>query len=197
MSTRERIVQAATRLYAERGYDGMTMKEIADEVGIKAPSLYAFFASKADIFLQIYQDTIDRHLQVAQAHADDNIRQSVKEQLEGLLRAVIDYQFREAVQMKIYMRLLLFPPDLSGLDLKDKLLEIEKQEAAMLRRLFQKGMERGEIRSGDADAYATSFVCMMDGLFWEMQRYEEAEFRDRFQVIWEQHWQGISLLSQM
>ena len=54
MSTRQSIIQAATEIFAEKGYEGMKMKEIAQKVGIKAPSLYAFFESKEHIFLHIY-----------------------------------------------------------------------------------------------------------------------------------------------
>ena len=53
MSTKEKIIQAATRLYADKGYKGMTMKAIADAVGIKAPSLYAFYENKKEILLNI------------------------------------------------------------------------------------------------------------------------------------------------
>lgn len=191
MSTRKRIIEAATQLYAEKGYHGMTMKEIAQKVGIKTPSLYAFFDSKADIFLHIYQDTLNRHLQVANGNIVDNQHLSLKERLESLLRAIIAYQYNEALQMKIYIRLLLFPPDISNIDLKGQLLEVEKKEHALLSQLFKQGMENGEIRAEDSDALATSFLCLMDGLFWMMQRNDEESFRVKFSVIWEQYWQGI------
>lgn len=65
MSTKEEIIKAATRLFAEKGYEGMTMKEIANEVGIKPPSVYAFFKSKEDVFMHIYNDILMGHLEVA------------------------------------------------------------------------------------------------------------------------------------
>ena len=55
-STIDRILDSAERLFAERGYDATTLREIAAEVGIQNPSLYKHFASKADI----YQSVIDR-----------------------------------------------------------------------------------------------------------------------------------------
>jgi AcrR family transcriptional regulator len=48
---RERqMLEAAGRLFAERGFDGVSMDEIADAVGITKPMLYAYFDSKEGLF---------------------------------------------------------------------------------------------------------------------------------------------------
>ena len=49
MTTKERILEAALTLFAENGYDGTSMEQIAAGVGIKAPSLYKHFKGKEDI----------------------------------------------------------------------------------------------------------------------------------------------------
>lgn len=49
MSTREKILDAALTLFAENGYDGTSVEQIANIVGIKAPSLYKHFKGKEDI----------------------------------------------------------------------------------------------------------------------------------------------------
>jgi len=49
-STKQRILNAALTLFSVRGYERVTVAEIAETVGIKAPSLYNHFASKRDIF---------------------------------------------------------------------------------------------------------------------------------------------------
>ena len=49
MSTKDRILEEALTLFAENGYDGTSVEQIAKEVGIKAPSLYKHFKGKEDI----------------------------------------------------------------------------------------------------------------------------------------------------
>ena len=49
MSTKEKILDAALTLFAENGYDGTSMEQIASIVGIKAPSLYKHYKGKEDI----------------------------------------------------------------------------------------------------------------------------------------------------
>jgi AcrR family transcriptional regulator len=45
-STRERVLDAAIRLFADRGFEACTMRHLGAAVGIKAPALYNHFASK-------------------------------------------------------------------------------------------------------------------------------------------------------
>ncbi|MBC8830133.1 helix-turn-helix transcriptional regulator, partial [Escherichia coli] len=54
--TKKLIKEVALTLFAEKGYDGTALSEIAKAVGIKTPSLYAHFASKEALFLEVYQD---------------------------------------------------------------------------------------------------------------------------------------------
>ncbi len=49
MSTREKILDAALTLFAENGYDGTSVEQIANIVGIKAPSLYKHYKGKEEI----------------------------------------------------------------------------------------------------------------------------------------------------
>ncbi len=49
MATRDRILEEALSLFSENGYDGTGVEQIAEKVGIKAPSLYKHFKGKEDI----------------------------------------------------------------------------------------------------------------------------------------------------
>jgi len=50
MNTREKIIDESLTLFAQKGYGDVYVGQIADAVGIKAPSLYKHFKSKKDIF---------------------------------------------------------------------------------------------------------------------------------------------------
>lgn len=49
MSTKDKILEEALALFAERGYDGTGVDLIAERVGIKGPSLYRHFKSKEEV----------------------------------------------------------------------------------------------------------------------------------------------------
>src|SRR6185312_12598437 len=54
----EQIVRAAARLLEEEGPQALTMRRLADELGIQAPSIYKHFASKAAVELALVSDAL-------------------------------------------------------------------------------------------------------------------------------------------
>ncbi len=56
MSTKKRILDAALNLFSEKGYGDVYVAQIAEAVGIKAPSLYKHYKSKQDIFDAILEE---------------------------------------------------------------------------------------------------------------------------------------------
>lgn len=48
-ATRSRLLIAAVKLFADRGYEASSMRELAAEVGVKAPAIYNHFDSKSEV----------------------------------------------------------------------------------------------------------------------------------------------------
>jgi len=53
--TRGRIVDAALRLFSERGTAAVSVRELADAAGVTVPGLYYHFASKAELIREVYR----------------------------------------------------------------------------------------------------------------------------------------------
>src|SRR4051794_17763358 len=54
--TKQEIVAAAWRLARERGLGGWSLRDVAEAVGMRAPSLYVYFASKNAVFDAMFAD---------------------------------------------------------------------------------------------------------------------------------------------
>jgi AcrR family transcriptional regulator len=67
--TRDRLLQAAAEAFAQRGYDGARVADIAAAAGVSNGALYAHFASKADLLV----DALRKHgrRMLAELFADD------------------------------------------------------------------------------------------------------------------------------
>lgn len=55
-STKEKIIEAMYRLTAQKGYDKASIGQISESIGIKKASVYYYFKSKEEIFLQMVRD---------------------------------------------------------------------------------------------------------------------------------------------
>ncbi|HUA26977.1 MAG TPA: helix-turn-helix domain-containing protein [Steroidobacteraceae bacterium] len=85
-----KLLQAATAVFAEKGYEAATMTEIAARAGAPIGSLYQFFpvkAALADTLVQSYIALLAADLQALEARADRMDTQTLVEGLLGLLRA--------------------------------------------------------------------------------------------------------------
>ncbi len=142
--TRETILAVASRRFAERGYAGTSLADIADDVGIRTPSLFHHFPSK----LALYRATLLDGFQDWVALMDATIEGPGDgwPQVEHVLRTA----FRFFGERPDFVRLARWEALGGGPVLAEEL-------AAVLRPLFERGvgflereMREGRIRLCDA-----------------------------------------------
>lgn len=61
---RGEILEAAQRIFVAEGYQGATIRKIADEVGVSSTALYMHFKDKDEILLEICDSAIERLLNI-------------------------------------------------------------------------------------------------------------------------------------
>jgi AcrR family transcriptional regulator len=86
------ILDAAWERSAQSGLESLSLREIAASVGMRAPSLYSYFPSKAAILDALFADGYARlDERIASVHASLPARASDRRRLVELLRAWIDF----------------------------------------------------------------------------------------------------------
>jgi AcrR family transcriptional regulator len=154
MTTRERILAAAERLFAERGFERVSMPAIAKASGVTAGAIYKHFESKADLLFEVVRSALSSvHLYSAPGS-----------EVDLLLRQVAIYTERETrplrqLSLEIHSASRKHPRVRSILR---RALEINIQQ---LRRTIEPAQRAGKIDPDlDADFLANAVIVFMMGL---------------------------------
>lgn len=157
---RQRILDAATALFAERGYDGTSVQAIAEAVGIRAPSLLYHFPSKEllrdavlEALLARWKDTIPRLLLAATTGRD---------RFEGVIGEVVAFFGEEPRRARLLMRECLDRPE----EVQTLIAEHLSPWMSLLTEFIELGKTEGRIHPNlDPEAYVSEVVVLIIGHF--------------------------------
>ncbi|GAB3223745.1 TetR family transcriptional regulator [Glycomyces halotolerans] len=86
--TRRRIIDVALEMFAERGYDGTTMRAIAAEAGVSVGNAYYYFKSKEHLIQGFYEQATMRHAELAPKALGG--KETLAERIEAALLAWLE-----------------------------------------------------------------------------------------------------------
>lgn len=89
MSTRDRLLQVASELFAERGYSGASLGEMANRLGIRKPSLYNHIASKDELFMELLERSLDAWQQASDSPLEGS--GTPRQRLRHHLQTTVDF----------------------------------------------------------------------------------------------------------
>ncbi|WIX32961.1 TetR/AcrR family transcriptional regulator [Salinicola sp. JS01] len=109
MDTRSHLKQIALTRFARHGYEGVSLAQIATDAGIKKPSIYNHFESKAALFLELADDAENTLLALVTESLASQRQAPFEQRLRHLVECCCTISYREH-QGVFYKRFLLFPP---------------------------------------------------------------------------------------
>ena len=91
--SRMSLLQAAKALFAERGYEGATMRQIAAAAGLSTGAVFASFTDKADLFNAVLSADAEEQARQMEAVADGS--GTVEQRLKRVLGVAYGFQLRQ------------------------------------------------------------------------------------------------------
>ncbi|MEO8680082.1 MAG: TetR family transcriptional regulator [Vicinamibacterales bacterium] len=153
--TRQALLDAALDLFAEKGYFGTSLRDVASAVGVRESAIYNYFPSKEGLFealiLADQHTKLERLASIAEAPITD-----VRDVLEQLAVSSLE-SFAAPRQRKLFRILMsdgIRLAKVGRMNLYEQLATGRDRLHAVMRRLTSEGW----LRTADAEALAISFI---------------------------------------
>ena len=108
MDVRAQILTHATRLFAEQGYDGTSVQEIADAVGIRKPSLLYHFKSKDELRENVIAEMLAHWNAVLPGLL---LKASTEERFDATMEALSEFFIEDPDRARLFLRETLDRPE--------------------------------------------------------------------------------------
>lgn len=189
--TANRIKEAALNHFAEQGYEGASLANIAEDVGIKKPSIYAHFKGKDDLFLQVIEEVFQHEFMFLTTFFDSNEEEALSNRLYHLLVHYRErYEHNETV--KFWMRTMFFPPTHVYEQVMSHVYAYLDKLEDLLTSMIDLSIKNEEISPMDANSAAVAFMCLLDGVLVELLYGGSERFEKRLHAAWYVYWRGIT-----
>jgi AcrR family transcriptional regulator len=175
---RSELTREAARLFAEKGYHGTSIGDLAKSLGVQKASLYAHIESKQDLLYETMRDGAAAFHAALDAIPEDlRPAEKIRHALRGHLRVVADQLDVATVFVREWRYL-------EGARRHEILAERRRYEDRF-RALFREGRDLGELRTDldDASAALLALSAANWAYTWIQADRDTDELADRFFAI--------------
>jgi AcrR family transcriptional regulator len=182
-TTRDRLLEAAGKIFSRKGYAAASIREIAQESRTTLPSLYHYFGSKEGLFLEVLREHSEKIISLIIDVDDESgsAREKIKKSMVNTYLKMIDH-----LEFFRLMLLLTYGPSQGTPSFDFEPYYQQFHELTI--NLIQKGIENGEFRSGNVDNMAwllhgTIHIAAEDLCFASVPTIDQAKLEDMLDMI--------------
>ncbi len=178
------IIEAATTVFAKKGFDGATMDDIADEIGINKATIYLYFDSK-DALIQAIAEQLFAQ-EVADLQAIYESPGTATERLTAYYEALIADEAEVLPLMPLLYE--FYALGLRREEVRAVIADFMRRLTDLLTAIIQEGIESDEFAPTDARRAARALDALLSGtlLHWVYAPEEvdvEAQLRSGVQLV--------------
>lgn len=190
--TGDRLKTVASELFAERGYAGTSLAEIAKRLGIRKPSLYNYYGSKDELFMDLLTASVEAWRDASRPALDGP--GSHHERLHRHLHSAIGF----AVDSPHAMAMCRVAVSQVGSSLSERVEELllsHRQEYRQrLEAFFIDAVQAREVRPLEISTLVLAWQTFLDGV---ITRYlfafgHQSLLLEQLDDLWRLFWRGIA-----
>jgi AcrR family transcriptional regulator len=160
--TRNRILDAARELFINEGYDGVSMRQVAEKIEYSPTAIYAYFADKEDLFHELCHEDFAR---LAEMFMNSGMPLDAVERLRFIATTFVKFGIEYPNHYKL-MFMTPHPP--ARLDARDEEIKgnPESDAYAFLKFTVEEAIATGRLREGlkDADLVSQTLFAAVHGV---------------------------------
>jgi TetR/AcrR family transcriptional regulator, cholesterol catabolism regulator len=175
---RSELTRTAARLFAEKGYHGTSIGDLAKAMGVQKGSLYAHISSKEDLLYETMREGADA-FHAALDEIPDGL--PATEKVRFVLRAHLRVVAEQLDVATVFMREWRY---LEG-ERRDEILAERRRYEERVRALFREGRELGDLRTDldDATAALLTLSAANWAYTWLQPGRDTDDLADRFYAL--------------
>jgi AcrR family transcriptional regulator len=156
---RQRVLRAAYRIFAEKGFYSATVDEIADRAGVGKGTVYRHFESKENLFREVVEDRLQELIARIRAAFEES-----EDVLTTIRRAVLSY-LRFFEEHQEFYRILVYEQQGFGTEFRARYIDEINASVPLIREMVVEASAGGRLKP--LDDYYTIFyglVGFVDGV---------------------------------
>jgi TetR/AcrR family transcriptional repressor of mexJK operon len=155
---KDQIIDAALKRFSHFGFHKTTMNEIADDLRITKANLYYYYPDKStlivDVLIKLANDVYAGEKEIVENYSGD---------LMKTMYEILEY--RSEYTRKYYVLHICENLDwIKGLDINEVMQDFYKRDVSLMKVLYQKSVDRGELMMDDIESCACTIVEIQNGL---------------------------------
>jgi AcrR family transcriptional regulator len=161
LGTRDRLLQAAAEVFAERGYEGAAVSDIARKAGFTTGAIYSRFRDKAELLLEVVRGALESEQAAAVSAASAGIYTELGDRFSTFAAPLLDESGQRDRNLVFEAHAAARRNPQVGAMLSD----FQRQQFAALTQLVQDAQDHGEVAKGvDPAVVAALFMSIPLGL---------------------------------
>lgn len=160
LERQEQILNAAEKVFSERGLSGARMDDIVQEAGLSKGALYWYYKSKDAVILALMERVLERELRLATKLVESP--EPAGERLQTLMRLALSDIAGMGRLLPLAYEFLAMASRRKAV--RQAMGEYYRRYAALLSEIIQQGIDSGEFAELDVEQAALSVIAMLEGL---------------------------------
>lgn len=179
VTTLDKIKKISMRLFNERNYEGTSLKDIFNEIGISAPSFYYYYPSKKDLYVDLMKNAQEEHKKLLLETLEGVKNKKTKERFYEVVKFFVRYSIENREESDFIFREAVFPNYEFVKDLEKTSKAWQSVYSKAIEEIVKDGKKKGELHSSfDNKVIVDAFFSFIIGFGADANRYNIKKTED-------------------